>query len=203
METTIEKTPKQPKISKALIFEVLDGKPLYRKDYQAVSKGTKILEDIMGSSLWQSILISLISEFLMRNLDKSYMVLGNELGVHLNKNNNLSADIAIFKRADLKNKSLLQQYATIAPEVVIEVDIKIEENQIKGMDYFQVKTQKLLDFGVKKVLWFTSAQQKVMEASPNQTWTIDNWDKTIEVLGVQFSLAQLLAEEGFDLSDNL
>jgi Uma2 family endonuclease len=203
MEIVIEKPRKTRKIPSSLIFEILDGKALYRKDYQAVGKGAKTLEEIMGSSLLQSILISLISEFLMRNLDKSYIVLGNELGVHLGKNNNLSADIAVFKRADLKNKAMLQQYATIAPEVVIEIDIKIEEEQIKGMDYFQIKTQKLLDFGVKKVVWFTSAQQKVMEANPNQAWTIDNWDKTIEILGCQFSVGQLLAEAGFGEVDNL
>ena len=51
MEITVEKARKSRKIPTALIFEVLDGKPLYRKDYQALINA-KTLEEIIGSSLW-------------------------------------------------------------------------------------------------------------------------------------------------------
>lgn len=189
-------------IPEYLIYEVIDGKPLYRKGYREVLNGTKTKAEIMGSSILQSILISLIQARLMKELNPNqYMILGNELGVHLSLNNNLSTDIAIFEREILKNKNISDKYADFPPEIVIEIDVKLEDNQLSDIDYFQTKTQKLLNFGVKKVVWFTSANRKVLEASQNQIWTIADWDKEVEVLGVHFSLAQLIEAEGFKIGE--
>lgn len=189
-------------IPEYLIYEVIDVKPLYRKGYREVLNGTKTKAEIMGSSILQSYLISIIVEFLMGKIHKEqYKILYNELDIHLSLHNNLSTDIPVFKRETLKNKNLSTKYADFPPEIVIEVDVKLEDNQMNDIDYFQSKTQKLLDFGVKKVVWFTSANRKVLEASQNQIWTIANWDKEVEILGVHFSLAQLIEEEGFRIGE--
>ena len=58
METSaIAKRPKPvPKIPDNLIWEVLDGKPLYRRGYMDVVKKLKTIEDIMGTSSYQSLI---------------------------------------------------------------------------------------------------------------------------------------------------
>ena len=47
------------KIPDYLVYEVLNGKKLYRKVYKDVLNQTKTLEEIMGSSSLQGIIISL------------------------------------------------------------------------------------------------------------------------------------------------
>ena len=56
-------------------------------------------------------------------------------------------------------------------------------------NYFYEKTQKLLDFGVEKVIWILSSElQEVRVSTPSQT-SIHAWTDTIEILdGVTFCL---------------
>ena len=48
------KPRKTRKVPDYLIYEIMDGQPLYRKGYKAVLNKSKTLEDIMGSSTLQS-----------------------------------------------------------------------------------------------------------------------------------------------------
>ena len=52
-KTTLTRTRKVPDY---LIWEVLDGQPLYRRGYKDVMRKTKTLEDIMGTSSYQSLI---------------------------------------------------------------------------------------------------------------------------------------------------
>jgi hypothetical protein len=60
-------TPK--KIPTSLIYEVMDGQPLYYKGYQFVLKKQKTLADIMGISKLQFVIISYLLKLLFQKLD--------------------------------------------------------------------------------------------------------------------------------------
>ena len=51
---------KGDKIPEALIYEVMDGKPIYYKGYRDVLNKTKTLEEIMACSRLQGIIVSLM-----------------------------------------------------------------------------------------------------------------------------------------------
>jgi hypothetical protein len=62
------------------------------------------------------------------------------------------------------------------------VDVDIDtENFDSPESYIFVKTQKLLNFGVEKVLWISTSSKKVIVATPNENWQIIDWNKDIEI----------------------
>ncbi len=127
-------------IPAALIRERVGGIDFYYKNYHAVLNQEKTLEDIMGSSGLQAYVIATIIEFLNDKINrKLYKVLSNEVGLHISKNQNLSADIAIYEKSKLKDK-LDNQYLEIAPKVVLEVDVKIDDNDTSAQEYVHLKT---------------------------------------------------------------
>ena len=90
------------KIPDYLIHEVLDGKPIYYKGYQAVLNKTKQIDEIMGCSTLQADLISYLLSVIYRFYDaKKYRVYTNEIGNHIDLGNNFSNDIAIFEKTVL------------------------------------------------------------------------------------------------------
>ena len=87
-------------------------------------------ESIMGSSSLQSILVSLIHAYMMVNRDKKkYIPVTNEAGVHLDLNNNLSCDVAVFEKGTF---DITTKYFSTAPKIVIEVDVKIDLTDFDG-----------------------------------------------------------------------
>lgn len=101
-------TPRWPlpkpkaKIPDALIYEIMDGKPIYRKGYRDVLSGKRTIEEIMGFSTLLSVIVSYLVMLIGRFIDDdTYFVLTGEPGVHLNHRNNLSNDIAIFDQSVL------------------------------------------------------------------------------------------------------
>ncbi|QDK83873.1 Uma2 family endonuclease [Spirosoma sp. KCTC 42546] len=185
-----------PAIPESLIYEILNGRPLYYKGYRDVVAGTLKSEDLMGSSDLQAILVSLINTHITVNRDKKrYITATNESGLHIAVGDNLSADIAIFEKAKLSK--LKGKYFDIAPKIVIEVDIKIDLNAI-GSDvaYISEKTQELFDFGVERVLWVLSSIRKVIILHPNQDWITTDWSNDILVMeGCVLNIKKLLDEE--------
>ena len=101
-KTTIKKEQVQyvkHRIPDTLVYEIMDGKPIYYKGYEKVINTEIDLEGIMGSSVLQSVIIDLILQILYAKINKKkYKILVSELGLHLDKKNNLEADIAIFDR---------------------------------------------------------------------------------------------------------
>ena len=183
-----------------LVYETLNGRPLYRRGYRDVLAGKKKPAEIMGSSSLQAMLVSLIHGFLFTHINrKKYLLATNESGVHLDKGSNLSNDVAIFdKSSDL---TLNEKYFNVPPRVAIEVDVNIEPEEFEGKEsgYVYEKTERLLDFGVERVIWITTQPKKIFVATRNAPWLIQNWDADVPVLDdVVLNLAGLLTEEGIE-----
>ena len=180
-----------------LIYETLNGRPLYRRGYRDVLSGKKKPAEIMGSSSLQAMLVSLIHGFLFMHIDrKRYLLATNESGIHLDKGNNLSNDIAIFDKAI--GLVLTDKYFSVPPKVAIEIDVRIEPEEFEGKEsgYVYAKTERLLDFGVETVIWITTYPQKIFVATRTSPWLTQNWDATVPVLDdVTLNLAALLTEE--------
>jgi hypothetical protein len=184
-------------IPKALMYEMLDGIVVPYRGYQKVLAKKVKIEDIMGSSGLQSLVIDIIAEYLRLKF-KKYRFMSSEVGLHLNHKNNLAADIAMFSKS-----ALLQlkesNYIEIPPRAVIEIDTKADQSVFETeSEYFRKKTQKLLDFGVELVIWFFTADQKMIIARPNQPWLITNFDYDFDFFGENMNLKKVLENEGLE-----
>lgn len=187
-------------IPSSLIYEVIDGKPLYYEGYKDVLANKKTSEEIMGASGLQSFIIQYLLEVLYLKIGrKKYHFLTNEIGTHLDKNNNLSGDIYIYDKQTLSPDKINTHYVKVAPKIAIEIDIRIDLSDEKDFGYVFTKTHKLLDFGVEKVLWIFTKHQKVMVATKDQDWLTKNWNQEIELLdGEYFNIGKFLADEGVE-----
>jgi hypothetical protein len=184
------------KVPNYLVWETLDGQPLYRRGYKDVMRKTKTLEEIMGTSSYQSIINSYLLGILFTQLDlQKYDILTNEIGVHFKKNDNASNDIAIYKR--LESNQITKKYTDFAAKIVIEIDIDIDPDSMPDLEYLDKKTQKMLDFGVEKVIWVLTNIKKVMVATPNSPWFTIDWSSDIEIMdGLYFNIEKYLIERG-------
>jgi Uma2 family endonuclease len=179
METAVQTIPDQ------LVYEVTDQGPIYYQGYWEYLNGTKTLEEIMGSSILQSSLVTDLV-YALSALSKEFRVLSSELGIQLARGKYRAADIAIVRRDAMKKVKDKRKYLGFAPEVVIEVNIKAELETIEGLKdslgYIDTKTKELFQFGVKKVIWVLTDTEKVVIAEAGQSWTLVDWDKDITVL---------------------
>ncbi len=184
-----------------LIYEVLDGQPLYYKGYQEVLAGRQKLEDIVGSSGLQFFILEYFLRLIVKaDPDENYIIGNNEAGLHLEAKNNLANDIALYSGTVLTPDKITPQYVDVPPEMVIEVDLKIAFEGLTPPDYINLKTQKLLDFGVKKVIWAFTRSRKVTVATEGQPWITDSWDNSFELFnGVEFNIGAHLREKGVNL----
>lgn len=185
-------------IPESLIYEIMDGKPLYYEGYKDVLANKKTSEEIMGASGLQSYIIYYLLKVLYAKLDeRKYRFLTNEIGTHLDKNNNLLGDIYIYEKTKLSPDKINTHYVEVAPKIAIEIDIRIDLSDEKDFGYVFTKTHKLLDFGVEKVLWIFTKHQKVMVATKDQDWLTKNWHQEIELLdGKYFNIGKFLIDEG-------
>ena len=188
-------------IPKQLIYEELNGQILYRKGYQEVLNKTKTIEEIMGCSSLQSIVISVLLSYLYRNIeDEGYSIASNEAGLHLSHGNNLSADIALYPIETAVAYSFDQHYFNIAPKIVMEVDISIELENIADLGYVSRKTQALFDFGVEQVFWIFTNNKKILIAKPNEDWIFRDWTKDVPLMpNHTFNLMQLIEKKGYKI----
>ena len=189
------------RIPATLVKETIDGRPFYYPNFRKVLAGELTLEDIMGSSTLQSFIVDFISYIVHTKLSRRlYISLSSEIGIHIDKRSNLAGDLAIFERNDLPAKKINLHYADVPPKVVIEVDTNIDYSEEGAFDYVHLKTQKLLDFGVQRIIWIFTRSRKVMVAEPGQDWLTKDWNQDIELLdGTFFNLGKYLAEEGIEL----
>ncbi len=193
--------PSEKNVPASLIYEVLDGQPVYYRGYEEVMAKTKTLDDIMGSSGLQSFLLACIMESMLEQLDrKKYKVLSNEVGIRFGKNDHASLDLAVVDRATLLDGGLQAHYLAFPPELVVEVDTKATPESFGSYEsYMQLKTQKLLTFGVKEVLWVTSTAKKLIHARPGRHWITAPWADTLPLAcGLEFNLAAILKAEGYE-----
>ncbi len=201
LEKAETKKKGRAKVPDYLVYEVLGNKKIYYKDYQKVLSGELPPEAIMGSSDLQAWIVALIVGFLARNIDyKKYMILSNKVGYFYTpqrKNKWLNLDIAVVSREKLKQPS--GTYLKVPPEVVVEVDTKADLSKI-GDSYYIEKTKKLLESGVKKVIWIFTEQKKMQIAEEGKPWLIVDFDYEFELIdGIKLNLENLIKEEGIEV----
>ena len=190
---------RERRVPASLIKEVLDGQPIYYKGYRSVMYGHKNLEDIRGASSLKSLIINFIQKILIKNLDENmYLPMTGEIGLHLSHRNNFSGDIVLYHIGQIEK--FTKRYFDVPPLLQVEVDVEIDTENISQNLYVTRKTQRLLEFGVKKVIWVFTATQSVWVAEPEQDWRIINWNKEIELFeGVSMNLGDYLAKMNVEL----
>ena len=184
---------KSRKIPTTLIREELRGQPLYYRGYKDVLNGSKQIEEIMGSSSLQSIIVAIVAFFIKSQVNnKLYWIATNEAGLHLGHKNNLSTDIGVF----LKEKVVLNdKYFEVAPEMAIEVDVKIDTD--KELDYIFSKSEEMMQFGTQKICWIITKNKKIFVFAKDETTLIFDWDKDVQLTeNITLNLQKLLDEEG-------
>lgn len=183
------------------ICEVIYGLPLYYHGYREALSQNQSAESVMGTGRKQAYLIDLILNFLHTTIDRNeYRTLMSEPGVLFPNKDFVSNDIIIYAAAD-KPKMLQDKYLDFPPKIVVEVDTKIEWRDLDwAPDYYQVKTQKLLDFGVEKVIWVFTKIRKIQIAERGKTWLTVGWDESVDVLpGCTLCLRGLLEADETDV----
>lgn len=178
-----QRRAERARLLKSLVYEMWDGKPVYYAGYEDVLKGTKTVEQLMSSSILQSLLASRLIVHLSSTLDMDlYAVLGNELGVQFKKGDWRACDVAIFTLQQLEGEDW-NKYAWVPPKVAIEIDTKANLSHVDSeFDYYEQKTSKLLEFGVEKVIWLFTKSRKVWIAEPGKDWLIRDWTHPVEVM---------------------
>lgn len=198
IETIEQKKHSFEKVPSSLVYEMDEGKPIYYKNYLDVLNNIKTFDQIVSCSILQSLLIELIKNAITQQLDNSYIGLSNELGILFEKYSWRAADIAFFKKKQIKNLDETQQrqFAKFAPELVIEIDIKADSDSLDSiLDDIHRKTQQLLDFGVHQVVWIFTKSRKITLAQNQQPWMTYDWDTDLILMeGVKLNVANLLEE---------
>ncbi len=195
------KKKRSRKIPDYLVYEEMNGRKLYRKGYRDVLNQTKTLEEIIGSSSLQGIIISLMLRSLYKNLDESkFEIITNEIGLHISKGDNLSADIIVYDADEAREYRIDDHYFNVAPKLVIEVDVKIHTENPNMMEYVYEKTDTLFSFGVEKVIWIFSNEKKIFLAEPNQDWIIRDWNKDFEIMpNYAINLLKMIEDRGYKI----
>ncbi len=185
-------------IPESLIYEMVNGKPVYLNGYKKYLQGKKAVEEIRGSSFLQSLIIGKLLTLIAIYFGDKYLLLTNELGLLFGKKNWRSADIAIIEKQKVKDKilKLESKYLDVPPKIVIEIDTKADLSEIKDtFGYYYEKTNELLDFGVEKVIWIYTDLQSVLIAEKEQPWQIIKWTESFVVLeNLKLNIADILKE---------
>jgi Uma2 family endonuclease len=191
MKSAIQNIPDE------LIYEMVKGKPVYYKGYLDVISGKKQLEELIGRSYLQSLIITNLVLLLGKYLPDSFRVLTNEIGLQFAKKSCRAADIAIFEKKKLKKSDKGNKYIRVPPKIVIEIDTKASIEEVKDtLGYFHKKTDELLDFGVEKVIWIFTDSKKVMIATKGKSWETHHWNTNITIMNdIQFNIQQMIDED--------
>ena len=191
MSNAIQNIPEQ------LIYEMVDGKPVYYRGYREYMQGEKNVDELLGITYLQSLIITKLVFLLMSNLGNDYVVLTNEIGLQFKDKGWRAADIAIVEKQKLKGIKKKNKYLSVAPKIVIEIDTKAELEEVKdSLGYFHKKTDELLEFGVEKVIWIFTDSEKIMVSEKNKDWQILNWSKKITILNdLEINLQELIDED--------
>jgi len=182
-----------------LIAEQLDDIVFYYKGYKEVLSGEKTLEDIMGSSVLQFMIL----QYLIRCLalfdpeEEKYIIGTNEAELHMGHRKNVGNDLAIYDIKAITPERIIGKYADFPPEVVVEVDIDVEAIELSPLDGAFLKTQRMLEFGVKKVIWIFTSSQKIIIAELDKPWLTVNWTEEVELIdGLKINVAAYLKKKG-------
>jgi len=180
-------------IPEVLIYEMDNGKPIYYSKYKSVLQGNLSSEAIMGSSILQSLIITELIVHFTKTVSSKYFILSNEIGILFSKGSWRLADIAIIEKSRITE--INDKYISAPPNVVIEVDTKAAlEDYDDPKDYYTLKTQQYLDFGVNKVIWIYT-KTKTIEIATKKDTTQHFWSENIEFLNeLNFNLEVLMQD---------
>ena len=197
--TTVPKRRK--KVPDRLVYEIMDGKPLYYKGYKDVLRNKKTPEEIMGASSLQAEIVKYLVQIIFGFIDwKAYNVHFSEPGLHINFGNNLAGDVLIYQRSVQTPDKINTKYSSVPPYISIEVDITADLSHGSDHDYVNKKINKLHAFGTYKVIWLFTVSQKVLVAQAGQDWLWMDWNKNVEIMdGHSFCVGQYLADEGITI----
>lgn len=178
------------------VYEVVGGKPIFRKGYQkALLNIGDGKNETMGSSSLQSVIIGeIVGLLFMCGLRNKYIIATGEHGLHLNHKDNRCLDIAIYPKNTLE---LSKKYSNTSPQIVIEVDIEadLETWQETEIQYYKTKTQDLLNFGVEKVIWIFTESESITVAQKENPWQIFDFKDTVGIMeNCRFNLKDILKE---------
>lgn len=190
-------------VPRILIYEEFDGHPIYRKGYRDFMLGLKKIEEInMGTSVLQWFITNTLTKFLNINLPDKYILGSAELGLHISSNSNFAADIAIYEKQKLKINLDSINYSSTPPKIIIEIDIKAEESDYfqNEEEYFHRKTEKLLEWGVEKVIWVFSKSKRILVADNLKIWSFNSWDLPINIVeNYEINLWDEMLANGFEI----
>ncbi len=193
--------PRAAKIPAGFVYEVLDGRPVYYRGYREAMANNYPPEHVMGSGRKQAYLINLILRFLGRALDlRHFDTAVSEPGVKFGKKDHVSNDIIIYHAAD-KARMFTDEYFDFPPHVVVEVDTKAEfSDPDRANEYYHRKTERLLQFGVERVIWVFTGTRKIMTAEKGKPWLTVDWEDSVEVLpGCVLELRRLIEADGVEV----
>ena len=197
----ISRKAKSVAVPSYLIYEILDGEPIYFKGYQKVLNGEKTKEDIMATGRLQTLIISSLQEHLWANHNREGLkYMSNEVGIHISTGLNFSCDLVAFDKTVLAATDDDTHYYTFPPKFVIEVDTNGDFSDKIFEDYLFKKSQRLLKFGVEQMIWILTASKTVTVGSPNGTFITHGWERPIEIFkGHPLVLQDLFRENGIKI----
>ena len=197
----ISQKAKSVAVPSHLIYEILDGEPIYFKGYQKVLNGEKTKEDIMATGRLQTLIISTLQEHLWANHNREGLkYMSNEVGIHISTGLNFSCDLVAFDKTVLAATDDDTHYYTFPPKFVIEVDTNGDFSDKIFEDYLFKKSQRLLKFGVEQMIWILTASKTVTVGSPNGTFITHGWERPIEIFkGHPLVLQDLFRENGIKI----
>lgn len=180
----------QVEVPEVFIAEYLDGIPMYYKGYKKIINNPSQIEEIGGAGAIHSILLSYFIKLLAIKLDESkYWLMTGETGFKPEKKNHFNLDVAIYKKENLLPDAIGYEYINVAPELVIEIDTSVENDNVTKDEYIFGKTQRFLQFGTGKVVWVFSKTKLVMIAQPRIPWQVHPWSTHLELLDdVRFNI---------------
>ena len=196
--TTVKQRKLARKVPEYLVKEVLDGIPIHYKGYRAVLRKEKTLEDIVGENGLQVFILSHFSYLLIRQLDEEqYYIFTGKIGLYHDKNNNLLGSVVVYEQNKLPMSKIDNHYLSLPPKIDIEIDVNIDTTDFSEQTYIYRKTDRLLSWGVEKVIWVLSESKKVIVAEQGKDWLLMDWSKDIEIInGIKFNVSQYLEKSG-------
>ena len=198
--TQLPKQASKKKVPDYLVKDEIDGIRFYYRDYKLVINKRKTINEIMGCSGIQWVIIEYLLEVIYASdIRKTFRLATNESGNNLSLNNNYSFDIALYERSKITPEIISKKYVQgVAPHTVIEVDtdISLDDTGFDTLEgYYFTKTKKLIAYGTQKVIWVFTASQKILVAE-GKDWHIYDFDKTIQLIdNVEFNIADFLQKE--------
>jgi len=198
-----KKVVRKRKIPDAFIYEIMDGKPLYYKGYKDAIRTKQNPESVMGASSLQAMIVEYLLSILFAVADRSkYRIFSSEAGIHVDYKNNLAGDILVYNKKALPASKVSKHCTDVPADLQIEVDIRAELEDMTETGYIKRKTDILLEFGTKKIIWIFTSTAQVMVAEKGKDWLWINWNKPVQLWNKNsFCIGDYLEKEGVKLEE--